>query len=90
MRGAGCRNKSRQNGGLLGNKPIICSERINMLFAPNISAIFNRRLGKETRLGLEKLCLELEKMGLRIRAPPFPDLQLPLRGLNDTFTMGKA
>lgn len=61
-----------------------------MLFAPNISAIFNRRLGRETRLGLEKLCLEFEKMGLRSRAPPFPDLQLPLSALNDTLTTGKA
>lgn len=90
MRGAGCRNKSRWNRGLLGNKPIICSESINMLFAPNIFAIFNRRLGKETRLGLEKLCLKLKKMGLRIRASTFPDLQLPLSGLNDTLAMGKA
>lgn len=90
MRGAGCRDKSRQNRGLLGNKAIICSESINMLFAPNISARFNRQLGKETRLALEKLCLELKKMGLRSRAPPFPDLHIPLSGLNDTFAMGKA
>lgn len=51
-----------------------------MLFTLNISPIFNRWLGKETRLSFERPYLRVKEMGLRVQggqqeagiaAPPF-------------------